>query len=86
MAGRVEQFHYVDYHGFRNRQGDYNSPQFPEQRVRGMFGWKRKKDETAEETRKVRGRLAVKIVELDRERVHLENLMKRMLEERAKHV
>jgi len=51
-----------------------------------MFGWKRKNDETAEETRKVRGRLAVKIIELDRERIHLENLMKRMLEERAKHV
>lgn len=50
-----------------------------------MFGWKRKND-AAEETRKVRGRLAVKIVELDRERIHLENLMKRMLEERAKHV
>lgn len=41
---------------------------------------------SAEATRKVRGVLAEAIVDLDRERAHLEQLMERMLEERAHHV
>lgn len=47
--------------------------------------WKRKEpNKHSEETRKDRGKLAEKLVELDRERSHLEELMKSMLAERAK--
>jgi hypothetical protein len=48
-----------------------------------MWWKKAKSDERAEATRQDRGRLAEKLVELDRERVNLEKLMKRMLSERA---
>lgn len=49
--------------------------------------WWKKKEPTkkAEQTRKDRGKLAEKLVELDRERTHLEELMKAMLAERQKH-
>lgn len=46
--------------------------------------WKRKEAQVSEEaTRKDRGRLAEKLVELDRERTQLEELMRNMLEKRA---
>lgn len=46
--------------------------------------WKKKaQDKRAEETRKERGKLAEKLVELDRTRSHLDSLMRHMLEERA---
>lgn len=46
--------------------------------------WKKKEAEkSAEATRKDRGKLAEKLIELDRERTQLEDLMRHMLEKRA---
>ncbi len=46
--------------------------------------WKRKEAKISEEaTRKDRGKLAEKLVELDRERYQLEELMRLMLEKRG---
>lgn len=48
-----------------------------------MWWWKKKEAKAAAEaTRKDRGHLAEKLIELDRERSHLEKLMQGMLEKR----
>ncbi len=51
-----------------------------------MFGWlknkkKLQREQSAEDLRIERGKLAEKIIELDRKRLSVEDLMKRMLAE-----
>lgn len=84
MAERYSYISELGKYSFRDYQADYCGPQLPKQGIVPMW-WKRKEpNKHSEETRKDRGKLAEKLVELDRERSHLEELMKSMLAERAK--